>query len=350
MISLLFSDKYMKKRVFFIIIILFPFVAFGATSVNYKLDQEGTGFTEFDGDSASYKFKAVIGDAASEVSTSTNYTIDQRRMWAVVVTPSSPSSPASSGGGGGIIAQPQTGVNFSGRAYPFSRIELLKDGQIVASTLADPNAHFSVTVTGINAGSHLFSVIGKDNNGLRSQSFSFPITVSMGVTVYISGIFLAPTLSIDKKVVRRGDNLSIFGQTVPESAVTVGVASRHESFYVVDADKNGVFLYTLDTTQLEEGDHKTRVKAAKGGEISEFSRTIAFEVGNRTVLNTDVECPKKGDLNNDCRVNLVDLSIAGFWYKKPLNQSLLIREKTVLNGDAIINLVDLSIMGFYWTG
>ncbi|MCH8163050.1 MAG: hypothetical protein IIA99_03015 [Proteobacteria bacterium] len=342
------------KRIIFVIIMIFPLIIFGATSANYKLGQEGTGFTEFDGDSASYKFKAVIGDAVSEVSTSANYTIDQRRIWAVVVTPPSPSptpsTPAPSGGGGGIVAQPQTGVSFSGRAYPLSRIDLLKDGQIVASTIAGPDARFSIIVTGINAGSHTFSVIGKDTNGLRSQSFSFPITVSTGVTTYISGLFLAPTLAVDKKVVKRGDNIAIFGQTVPESKVIIGVASEHETFRITDADKQGVFLYNFDTTQLEMGDHETRAKATKDNEISEFGRTVAFEVGNRTVLNTDIGCPPRGDLNNDCRVNLIDLSIAGFWYKKTLSETMAIRERAILNGDGVIDLVDLSIMGFYWTG
>lgn len=159
------------KYIVFIIVIIIPLIVLGATSENYRLDQERTGFIEFDGDSTSYEFKTIIGDAASEVSTSTNYTIDQRRIWIAI----SEDEDEDGGGGGG------------------------------------------------------------------------------------------------------------------------------------------------------------------GG-------------GDQTILSTGVECPEKGDLNDDCRVNLIDFSIAGFWYKKSLSESLLIQEKTRLSGDGIINLVDLSIMGFYWTG
>jgi hypothetical protein len=263
---------------------------------------------------------------------------------------SSVASSGGGGGGGGGVAVAQTGVSFSGRAYPLNRVDLLKDGVIVASTVAGPDARFSISITGINAGSHIFSVIGKDKDGLRSPPFSVPVTLTSGVTTNIGGLFLSPTLTVDKKIVKRGENIAIFGQTVPESKVTIGVASEHETFQTTDADKDGVFLYNFDTTPLEKGDHETRAKATKDNEISEFGRTVAFEVGNKTVLNTEEVCPAKGDLNSDCRVNLIDFSIAGFWYKKTLSGSIVSREFAVLNSDGVINLVDLSIMGFYWTG
>jgi len=62
------------------------------------------------------------------------------------------------------------------------------------------------------------------------------------------------------------------------------------------------------------------------------------------------KCPTKGDLNGDCRVNLVDFSIASFWYKKKLTGSVIQLEKTELSGDGIIDLKDFSIMAYYWTG
>ena len=48
--------------------------------------------------------------------------------------------------------------------------------------------------------------------------------------------------------------------------------------------------------------------------------------------------------------NLVDFSIAGFWYKKPLSVIFVNTEKEKLNGDGKIDLVDFSIMAFNWTG
>ncbi len=58
----------------------------------------------------------------------------------------------------------------------------------------------------------------------------------------------------------------------------------------------------------------------------------------------------KCDLNEDGRCNLVDFSIAAFWYKKTLTPEFTVREKNHLNGDGKLDLIDFSIMAFYWTG
>ena len=342
------------RYIVFSMIIVFPLAVFGASSENYKLDQEGVGFVEFDGSSSNFEFKAAIGSAVAENSTSANYIIDQGRVWAI--TPAQPDDKDNGGGGGtsggGAIGRTivQTGATFSGRAYPLSSVRLLKDGQLIAITIAGPDASFLITTLGINAGSHTFVIVGVDGNGLVSQSQSFSITVSSGVTTLISGIFLAPTLAVDKSTVKQGDNLAIFGQTVPESTVTIGIASNDETFRTILTDDAGVFLYNLDTVSLAKGNHETRAKSAKDGAISDFGRTIAFVVGDINIFRENQRCVQRGDMNNDCRVSLVDFSIAAFWYKKELNDTMRVRELAQLNGDGVINLIDLSIMAYYWTG
>ncbi|MCI0542615.1 hypothetical protein L0Y69_02605 [bacterium] len=61
-------------------------------------------------------------------------------------------------------------------------------------------------------------------------------------------------------------------------------------------------------------------------------------------------CFRKGDLNDDCKVDLVDFSIAAYWYKKPLSERFLAIEEKKLNGDGKVTLRDFSIMAYYWTG
>jgi hypothetical protein len=55
--------------------------------------------------------------------------------------------------------------------------------------------------------------------------------------------------------------------------------------------------------------------------------------------------PAKGDSNGDGRVNLVDFSIAAYWYKRANPPA-----SADLNGDGKVDLVDSSIMAFNWTG
>ncbi len=261
-------------------------------------------------------------------------------------SPAPATSPSSGGGGGGGgIFAPETKVIFSGRAYPGMQVTILKDAQIAVQTVADPGANFRVAVSGLSAGSYLFGVYAEDGQGRRSSLLTFPVAVTSGVTVEMGSIFIAPTIAVDKNEVKRGDNLVIFGQSAPKAEVTVAVSSEGEFFGKAIADAGGAYLYNFDTAQLEKGQHLTKSKAAVGGAISPFGKTVSFAVGAKTVFAQLAVKVLKGDLNNDGRVNLVDFSILAYWYKRANPPA-----SADLNGDGKVDLTDFSIMAFYWTG
>ena len=256
------------------------------------------------------------------------------------------------GGGGGIfIVSSDASAVFSGRAYPSSNVTLLKDAQILSSTVAGSDANFTITVNNLNAGNYIFSVYSEDYQGNRSSLLTFPVSLTSGSTTNIGGIFLAPTLGVDKSQVKKGDNITFFGQSIPSSEITISIHSEEEIFKKVNADAQGVYLQVVDSSPLELGDHNAKSKSAKDGQISSYSKVVAFTVGNKnTEVDKTKKCPAKGDLNGDCRVNLVDFSIAAFWYKKNLNNASTSFDASKLNGDGKINLIDFSIMAYYWTG
>ena len=260
--------------------------------------------------------------------------------------------PTSSGGGGSSKGiNNKATVVLVGKAYPASVVTIIKDGQIVAKTVASPMANFQVAVTGLSAGSYVFMVYGEDKKSLRSPLLSFPVLVSKGTLTKIEDIFVAPTIALDKSEVRKGDVITIFGQSVPMSEVTLEVNSPHQFFAKTLADKSGTYLHNFDTSVLEVGDHSTQSRSATNTEISPPSSKAQFQVGTENVyINDSSICSKKADLNSDCRVNLVDFSIVAFWYNRPLSSTFILREKEHLNGDGKINLVDFSIMAFHWTG
>jgi len=105
-------------------------------------------------------------------------------------------------------------------------------------------------------------------------------------------------------------------------------------------------LYNFDSSPLEFGQHFTKSKSSLENLISSFSKVLGFKVGTKTTAaEPSPSREKEGDLNNDKKVNLVDFSIAAYWYKRPNPP------KTVdLNGDNRIDLIDFSIMAYYWTG
>lgn len=277
----------------------------------------------------------------------------------ISVTPTPPVTPPSGGGGavggggggggGGGAETPITAVNFSGRAYPNSTVTLLKDAQVAATTIAGPDARFQINLTGVSPGTFIFSVYGEDKLGERSSLVTFPVSVTSGATTNVSGIFLTPTIAVDKLEVKKGETIAIFGQSAPVSEITIQVNSEHEHFTKVQSDGDGAYLLNFDTVPLELGQHTTKSRSSKDGEVSQFSKAVGFAVGTKTVLIPKGRCGK-ADMNCDGKVNLVDFSIAAFWYKRTLSSAFAVLEAERLNGDGKITIVDFSIMAYHWTG
>ena len=260
------------------------------------------------------------------------------------------STPVAGGGGGGGGGGGNSGVRFSGRAYPLSRVSILKDGQIAVTTIAGPDSNFGATLSDLATGNYTFSVRGEDRNNLVSNPFVFPIFITDNVITEVGGIFISPTITTDKVQVKKGDNIVIFGQTANNADVLISINSEPEHFVTRKSDKDGVYLLNFDSSILALGSHTTKSKASTENEISPYSSSVSFKVGSENILSGPVTCQMKADLNNDCRVNLVDFSIAAFWYKKSLSGAFNVIEKSKLNGDNKVDLIDFSIMAFHWTG
>ena len=145
---------------------------------------------------------------------------------------------------------------------------------------------------------------------------------------------------------RKGDNISIFGQSAPSSDITISVNSDEEFFAKTKSDGGGVYLYNFDTTPVDYGDHNAKSKASLAGALSSFSSAVSFKVGTQNITAPKlVKKVLKGEVNNDGRVNLIDFSIAAYWYNRTSPPA-----KVDLNGDGKVNLIDFSIMAYYWTG
>ncbi len=264
---------------------------------------------------------------------------------AVIISAQVNSSTPGGGSGGGGVSSP-TEIKFSGMAYPSSKVFILKDGVIAATTVADPQARFAVTLADLDSGSYTFSVYGEDDKGRKSTSYSFPVFVTTGTSVTIGGIFLSPTIDVDKLQVRKGDPISIFGQSAPNAEVSIVVHSETEHIKRVPTDSSGAYFLRFDSAPLEYGNHITKSAAIAATDVSLFSDSAAFRVGDATVLKEVGACSQlRGDVNCDGRVNLVDFSIMAFWYKKNG-----VPTKVDLNNDGTVTLVDFSIMAYNWTG
>jgi len=61
-------------------------------------------------------------------------------------------------------------------------------------------------------------------------------------------------------------------------------------------------------------------------------------------------CSPAGDLNTDCRVDIVDFSIAAYWWGRTIDSDFVEIEIKELNGDGEVDIEDFSILAYYWTG
>lgn len=294
------------------------------------------------------------GFASGALSCNPNCTFNTSQCVAPAPPAPLPSGRGGGGGGGGGYAGPpayQTAAIFRGRAYPASDITLLKDAAVVATTKAGPNASFEITVSNLAAGTYSFGIWGEDSQGFRPITQTFNIAVTSGVTTVVSGIFLPPTIGLNKTQVKRGDVLNIFGQSAPGSQVSITINSDVEILKKTIADAAGAWLYQFDTSEVDYGDHSTRSRGALDNAITAFSQVAFFKVGNTNILAKEPKkCPTKGDLNGDCKVDLIDFSIAGYWFKRKLSSDFLNIEKMGLGDRGVVDLVDFSIMAYYWTG
>ena len=283
---------------------------------------------------------ASLGYASGDLSCNSNCTLNT----SACVNP--PPLPPTGGGGGGwgyIPPSVITSAVFSGFAFPKTRLTLLKDAQIVASITAGDDGSFKTSVSNLSSGNYIFSIYAVDINGVRSPLTVFPISITGGATTYVSGIFISPTITTDKSTVRRGDTLTIFGQSVPEAKISIVVNSDNAQYLTATADDSGKYVKEIDTTPLEIGQHTAYAKASARDLVTDTSNVISFTVGTQNIKRQLKTI--KGDLNNDNRVDIVDFSIAAYWFGRKTPPAAV-----DINGDGKVNLTDFSILAYNWTG
>ncbi|MEN9881102.1 MAG: hypothetical protein RLZZ308_285 [Candidatus Parcubacteria bacterium] len=238
---------------------------------------------------------------------------------------------------------------FKGLAYPGSVISLLKNGSIVAEMPASPNGTFEIRLRNLTQGTYSFGVRAEDTERRTSKLLTFTIYVTSGVTTIVDGIFIPPTITSDKVEVKRGEIITFLGRSSPDAEVRLSFHSDTELLKKTKANSQGSWLYKLDSSELELGDHDGKARSLTVDDLSPYSQTVPFRVGDTDRIRTQTKelagFRKRCDLNNDNRVNILDFSIMAFWYKR-----LGFPVKVDLSSDGKINLTDLSILAYCWTG
>lgn len=248
------------------------------------------------------------------------------------------------GGGSGSATTVSTQIIVQGQAYPNSRVYLLKDGRISGEGVTDAKSEFQIVVNNPGTGDSNFVVYALDTYGNKSPSISFRTNILPNATTRISKIVVPPTANLNGTSLEPGNDLVASGQTCSNCKIRILVDSN--SLPAITSNPQGMYLTTIKTDDLAFGTHELLLISDWGGgavqgDILQF--TIVEKLGKPTT-------GLRGDLNRDGKVNLVDFSIAAYWYKRSLSVAMTQIESETLNGDNKIDLVDFSIMAYYWTG
>ncbi len=259
-------------------------------------------------------------------------------------TPQAASTPSQSGGGGGAAFFGS--AEIQGLTAPDSKVFILKNSIIISETKSDALGGFGFSLKDQPAGQYTYALYFEDPDGYKSALLNIFLDITKNQTLKLSGILLPPTLNADKSVVKTGENIEFFGYGPKSSGIGLLLEDQNGKQQDLSAftQSTGKFKFDFKAGVVKMS-FKAKAKAVIGGRSSIFSPTVFFDVGDENKSADTGICPQKGDLNSDCKVNLVDFSILAYWFEKE-NPT----KSADFNGDGIVDLVDFSILAFFWTG
>jgi Dockerin type I domain len=256
------------------------------------------------------------------------------------------------GGGGGTESVSDTfrsgdgQVSISGLTSPRAKITALVDGKIGATSVADGNGVYTVTIDKIARGVYTFGVYATDQSSTKSTTFSTSFTVSGARTSALSNINLAPTVTATPNPVTPGQTLTLSGYTFPNASVVLenekDKSPSSRKSYTATANNSGAWSVAVDTTGYAAGTYKARANASLASGIqTSFSQYTTYGIGQAVASGNN------SDLNRDGKVNLTDFSILLYWWNTAGGDS---NPPADISSDGKVNLTDFSILLFNWTG
>ncbi len=234
-------------------------------------------------------------------------------------------------------------VVIKGKSYPSADVHILVDGKVTGIVKSDSKADFYFETTEVPAGVASFGFWSEDLSGLKSTLLTLTFRVISAAVTTITGVYIAPTIDVDKKSVRQGDDITVYGNTVPQTKVNIHINSEEEHIVQAASNETGSWKTVFNTAPLEEDFHTAKANfetSVEGNVIkSGFSKSVSFAISK---LGGEAVCPE-ADLNGDKRVNLTDFSILLFYWST--NNACADQ-----NQNGTVDLIDFSIMMYYWTG
>jgi hypothetical protein len=239
-------------------------------------------------------------------------------------------------------------VTIQGMTVPSAEVTVLKDGSVYRKIQADGSGSFQLKIMDVGQGNYTFAMYAIDKKGRKSQTYATNLTLVSATANVISGIILPPTIELEDDTLAPGTPLRLSGSSSPSSTIVVHIRKQDkgkisESGIIkreTGSDASGNWDIVIETRNLDQGTYDARATAQTGPvDPGNFTQPVYFGIGTKP----SVAAAKRGDVDGDGKVNLVDFSV--FLFNLGRSDSA-----ADFNGDNRTDLTDFSILLFNWTG
>src|SRR5260221_13545232 len=133
-------------------------------------------------------------------------------------------------------------LNVTGYIAPFASIALTVNNTVIVSTVADATGNFTFTNVAVPKATSIVCFDAVDFKKLGESLACIQVTPVNGV-ITRTGVYLPPTLGVQRVDVFVGDNADALGYGMPNSSVTVHI--NNLTGCVVTADTTGYYQCSI---------------------------------------------------------------------------------------------------------
>ena len=297
----------------------------GQTLTVFRKEAGATAWTQAD--------TCVISSGVCQFTTTTFSSF----MIGVFHAPASSSSSTSSQFVGRAVEP--TRVEFSGQAYPKSKLQVFFKSSVNGLYYVIPqaiynitdNGAFTISYTALLGGDYIFGLQAEDKDGRKTGIRPFAVDLSSQNELVATNLFLVPTIGFARNTVRKGDVLKVIGYGAANNTIEFEIDGQLQTF-TAQAGSDGLYQKLITTADYSLGSHTIRVRQKNKNTASGFSYKKTFAVSQLFFPVTD--------LNGDGKIDISDWSI---FLSKWNSKDPAARDQLDLNGDGKVDVSDFSL-------
>ena len=183
---------------------------------------------------------------------------------------------------------------FGGKTGPKNEVVIVENGEILGTVTAGKDGTFEIKFKDIVSAEHSYSLYAIDRSGETTSLITIKVSVPLNDTTKVTSIILPPTLSLEKESYTVSEEIPVFGEWIPESAVILFNNKKKEPMGRAETDKEGRYVFTIPKGTLKEGRYVISAKGAVKEKTTEFGLGGHVEITGekKEIKPPEIEIPE----------------------------------------------------------